>query len=94
MDILQGEKMSRLKQVDDEWILRRLERCEQCVIQHRHHENFVFTRLNQCLLILPFQSWGRKDKMPFISDKKGAIMQRLVSERAPKLAVEVGTMAG
>ena len=29
-DWLQGEKMSRLKQVDDEWILRRLERCEQC----------------------------------------------------------------
>ena len=54
----------------------------------------MFTHLNQCLLILPFQSWGRKDKMPFISDKKGAIMQRLVSERAPKLAVEVGTMAG
>lgn len=59
-----GEKMSRLKEVDDEWIVRRLER------------------------------WGRRDNMPFIGPVKGAIVQRLVSEQRPRLAVEVGTMAG
>ena len=32
--------------------------------------------------------------MPFIGDKKGAILQRLVKDKAPRLAVEVGTMAG
>ena len=56
--------MSRLKPVDDDWILRRLER------------------------------WGRKDQMPFLGPKKGVILQGLVREKAPRLAVEVGTMAG
>ena len=56
--------MSRLKPVDDDWILRRLER------------------------------WGRKDQMPFLGPKKGVILQGLVREKSPRLAVEVGTMAG
>ncbi|KAF5835936.1 hypothetical protein DUNSADRAFT_6647 [Dunaliella salina] len=60
----EGERMSKLKEVDDAWILRRLER------------------------------WGRKDAMPFLGDKKGAILQSLVEDKKPKLAVEVGTMAG
>eukprot|EP00884_Botryococcus_braunii_P000550 jgi/Botrbrau1/10496/Bobra.0133s0099.2 len=59
-----GERMSRLKDVDDDWILRRLER------------------------------WGRKDNMPFIGPKKGALLQSLVRQREPNLAVEVGSMAG
>ncbi len=56
--------MSRLKDVDDEWILRRLER------------------------------WGRKDGMPFLGPKKAEVVRRLVEGRKPRLAVEVGTMAG
>ncbi len=32
--------------------------------------------------------------MPFLGDKKGAILQSLVDDKKPKLAVEVGTMAG
>lgn len=59
----QGEKMSKLKEVDDEWILRRLER------------------------------WGKRDGMPFVGPKKGRILQQLVRDRAPKTAVEVGSMA-
>lgn len=60
----EGRKMSRLKEVDAEWVLRRLER------------------------------WGKSDNMPFIGPKKGAILQRLVRQAAPRNAVEVGTMAG
>eukprot|EP00878_Enallax_costatus_P014687 GHUV01015363.1.p1 GENE.GHUV01015363.1~~GHUV01015363.1.p1 ORF type:complete len:364 (+),score=98.26 GHUV01015363.1:1246-2337(+) len=60
----QGETMSKLKEVDDEWILRRLER------------------------------WAKRDQMPFLGPKKGAILQQLVQQQQPKLAVEVGTMAG
>eukprot|EP00879_Flechtneria_rotunda_P009523 GHRR01009967.1.p1 GENE.GHRR01009967.1~~GHRR01009967.1.p1 ORF type:complete len:374 (+),score=67.81 GHRR01009967.1:945-2066(+) len=60
----QGQTMSRLKEVNDEWILRRLER------------------------------WGKRDGMPFIGKAKGAILQQLVQEQKPQLAVEVGTMAG
>jgi len=36
----------------------------------------------------------RKDAMPFLGDKKGAILQSLVADKKPNLAVEVGTMAG
>lgn len=60
----EGEKMSRLLEVNDEWIQRRLER------------------------------WGRQDAMPFIGDKKGAVLAQLVADKQPELAVEVGTMAG
>eukprot|EP00798_Chlamydomonas_sp_ICE-L_P001931 gene1931-33341_t len=60
----EGEKMSRLKPVNDEWILRRLER------------------------------WGKKDQMPFIGPQKAPILRQLVEDKKPKLAVEVGTMAG
>lgn len=35
-----------------------------------------------------------KDNMPFIGPKKGALLQRLVRQREPNLAVEVGSMAG
>ncbi len=60
----EGERMSRLKEVNDEWILKRLER------------------------------WGRRDNLPFVGTKKGAIMKGLVADKAPMLAVEVGTMCG
>ncbi|KAG1675150.1 hypothetical protein FOA52_003373 [Chlamydomonas sp. UWO 241] len=60
----EGEKMSRLKEVNDEWIQRRLER------------------------------WGRKDNMPFLGPKKGAVLQSLVEGKQPRLAIDVGTMAG
>ena len=56
--------MSRFKEVNDDWILRRLER------------------------------WGQKENMPFIGPKKGALLQKLVAEKKPEVAVEVGTMAG
>lgn len=56
--------MSNLKEVNDEWILRRLER------------------------------WGKRDGMPFLGPAKGALLQRLVADKAPKRIVEVGTMAG
>ena len=36
----------------------------------------------------------RKDAMPFLGSKKGAVLQSLVEDKKPKLAVEVGTMAG
>jgi len=36
----------------------------------------------------------RKDAMPFLGEKKGAILQSIVADQKPKLAVEVGTMAG
>lgn len=51
-------------QVNDDWILRRLER------------------------------WGKRDAMPFLGPGKGAILQQLVRDKQPQLAVEVGTMAG
>ena len=35
-----------------------------------------------------------QDRMPFVGPKKGAVLQRLVRDRAPKLAVEVGTLCG
>jgi len=60
----QGEKMSRLKEVNDEFIVRRLER------------------------------WGRRDGMPFMGPVKGAVLQQLVGDKAPRLVLEVGTMAG
>jgi predicted O-methyltransferase YrrM len=40
------------------------------------------------------QGRGVKDNMPFIGPKKGALLQSLVRQRAPNLAVEVGSMAG
>lgn len=55
---------SLMSQVNDDWILRRLEQ------------------------------WGKKEQMPFLGQKKGAILQQLVEQQQPKLAVEVGTMAG
>lgn len=58
-----GEKMSRLKPVNAEWILRRLER------------------------------WGKRDSMPFVGPQKAPILAELVTDKKPKLAVEVGTMA-
>ncbi|KAF6253956.1 S-adenosyl-L-methionine-dependent methyltransferase [Scenedesmus sp. NREL 46B-D3] len=60
----QGQKVSRLREVDDDWIARRLER------------------------------WGKRDGMPFLGPSKAAIVQQLVQQRQPRLAVEVGTMAG
>ncbi|WIA39476.1 hypothetical protein OEZ86_005574 [Tetradesmus obliquus] len=60
----QGQTMSRLKEVDDDWIARRLER------------------------------WGKRDGMPFLGPKKAAIIQQLLQQHQPQLAVEVGTMAG
>ena len=53
-----------LLQVDDEWILRRLER------------------------------WGKREGMPFIGPKKAILLQQLVRQQQPQVAVEVGTMAG
>lgn len=35
-----------------------------------------------------------QDRMPFVGPKKGALLQRLVRDRAPRLAVEVGTLCG
>ena len=32
--------------------------------------------------------------MPFLGPQKGAILQQLVAEQQPRLAVEVGSMAG
>lgn len=32
--------------------------------------------------------------MPFIGPQKGALLQRLVRERQPRVVVEVGTMCG
>lgn len=51
-------------QVNDDWILRRLEK------------------------------WGRRENMPFLGPKKGEILQQLVQQQQPRLAVEVGSMAG
>ncbi len=52
------------QEVNDDWIVRRLER------------------------------WGRRDGMPFVGPTKGAVLQQLVADKAPRLVVEVGTMAG
>ncbi|BDA41967.1 probable transmembrane O-methyltransferase homolog at C-terminar half [Coccomyxa sp. Obi] len=60
----EGERMSRLKEVNSDWIIRRLER------------------------------WGRRDALPFIGPKKGALLQQLVREKQPRLAVEVGALCG
>jgi len=59
-----GQRMSRLKEVDADWILRRLER------------------------------WGRRDGMPFVGPQKAALLRGLVGVRGPRVAVEVGAMAG
>lgn len=59
-----GETMSRLKPVDDDWIIRRLDR------------------------------WGKKDLLPQVGPKKGAILQGLVQKKQPKLIVEVGSFTG
>jgi predicted O-methyltransferase YrrM len=32
--------------------------------------------------------------MPFLGPAKGALLQQLVAQQAPRVAVEVGTMAG
>lgn len=37
---------------------------------------------------------GLQDNMPFIGPKKGQLLQSLVLQRQPNLAVEVGSMAG
>jgi hypothetical protein len=50
--------------VDDEWILRRLER------------------------------WGRRDGMPFLGPQKAGALKVLVAAKRPRVAVEVGAMAG
>eukprot|EP00951_Prasinocladus_malaysianus_P036946 scaffold393030_cov44-Prasinocladus_malaysianus.AAC.2 len=59
-----GQKMSKLKEVDDDWIVRRLER------------------------------WGRRDQLPLVGPKKGAILQQLIEEKNPKRVVEVGSFLG
>ena len=59
-----GDKVSKLKEVDDEWILRRLER------------------------------WGERSGMPFLGPEKGAILQEIVSDKAPRTVVEGGGMCG
>jgi predicted O-methyltransferase YrrM len=51
-------------QVDDDWILRRLER------------------------------WGRRDMMPFLGPQKAGAVRALVAAKRPRVAVEVGAMAG
>jgi predicted O-methyltransferase YrrM len=51
-------------QVNDDWILRRLEK------------------------------WGRREGMPFLGPQKAVILQQLVQQQQPQLAVEVGSMAG
>jgi predicted O-methyltransferase YrrM len=40
------------------------------------------------------ERWGKRDGMPFLGPKKAAILQQLVQQQQPQLAVEVGTMAG
>lgn len=35
-----------------------------------------------------------QDALPFIGPKKGALLQQLVREQRPRLAVEVGTLCG
>jgi len=60
----EGERMSRLRELDDGLIMARLE------------------------------SWGARDNMPFIGPQKAAILGGLVADKAPRMAVEVGAMAG
>lgn len=40
------------------------------------------------------ERWGKRDGMPFLGPKKAAIIQQLLQQHQPQLAVEVGTMAG
>jgi cephalosporin hydroxylase len=40
------------------------------------------------------ERWGQRDGMPFLGPRKAAILQQLVQQQQPQLAVEVGTMAG
>jgi hypothetical protein len=40
------------------------------------------------------ERWGKRDGMPFLGPNKAAILQQLVAQQQPQLAVEVGTMAG
>lgn len=64
VDARTGRQTSRLVPVEDDLVLRRLEKM------------------------------AKKENLPFCGPEKAAILQQLVRERRPRVAVEVGTMAG
>jgi predicted O-methyltransferase YrrM len=51
-------------------------------------------QVNDDWILRRLEKWGRRENMPFLGPKKGAILQQLVQQQQPRLAVEVGSMAG
>jgi hypothetical protein len=54
----------------------------------------VAQKVNDDWVLRKLEGWGKRDGMPFLGPKKGAILQQLVQQQQPQLAVEVGSMAG
>lgn len=51
-------------------------------------------QVNDDWILHRLEKWGRRENMPFLGPKKAAILQQLVEQQQPRLAVEVGSMAG
>jgi len=50
--------------------------------------------VNDDWILRRLEKWGRREGMPFLGPQKAAILQQLVQQQQPRLAVEVGSMAG
>jgi predicted O-methyltransferase YrrM len=50
--------------------------------------------VNDDWILRRLEKWGQRENMPFLGPKKAAILQQLVQQQQPQLAVEVGSMAG
>lgn len=54
----------------------------------------AFLQVNDDWILRRLEKWGRREGMPFLGPQKAVILQQLVQEQQPQLAVEVGSMAG
>jgi hypothetical protein len=51
-------------------------------------------QVNDDWILRRLEKWGRRENMPFLGPQKAAILQQLLVQQQPRLAVEVGSMAG
>lgn len=89
----EGERMSRLKEVNSDWIIRRLERWGRRV-GFLLYAYTVATTWKHPRCVMELCLLHTQDALPFIGPEKGALLQQLVREKQPRLAVEVGTLCG
>lgn len=86
-----GTKASRLKQVDDKWIVARLERWGAQARRGLHYPTLSLRPSPSELTFLPFPPERAQDQLPMVGPKKGAILQDLIREYKPRRVLEART---